>query len=115
MADQREIQVKPQTGVYTVLLIITILALGTSTGFVANRLLGPMPGTSNVDKDANGYGMEIGDLFKPWAEVEKQAGVDKFSKDIYAAPADTGGIEDEMDDLEPEPEPELDPEPTEPV
>mgnify|MGYP007123679907 CR=1 FL=1 len=89
MTDQREIQVKPQAGVYTVLLIITILALGTSTGFVANRLMGSMPGTDSMNKNANGYGLEFGDLFKPWSELEKQAGVDVFSKDIYAKPTTT--------------------------
>jgi hypothetical protein len=106
MAEQREIQVKPQANIYTVLLIITILALGTSTGFVANRLMGPMPGTSDMDKNANGYGMEMGELFEPWSVLEKKAGLDVFSKDTYGDSTNTGEDMDEQGS-EQESEPEV--------
>ncbi|MBT3278563.1 MAG: hypothetical protein HN909_04845 [Phycisphaerales bacterium] len=91
MTEQREIQVKPQPTVYTVLLIVTILALGISTYFAANRLMGPMPGTSPSNPNANGYNMEMGDLTKPWEELEKAAGLNKFSKDQFADPEEVDG------------------------
>jgi NhaP-type Na+/H+ or K+/H+ antiporter len=50
------VEVKPQANIYTVLLLVSILALVVGIAFVAINLLGEAP---------NGYGMEFGELFKP--------------------------------------------------
>jgi len=52
---QEEIQVKPQSNVYTLMLIITILALGAAIGFVLDKLMSPV--------SAGGYGMQLGEIF----------------------------------------------------
>jgi len=46
----------PQANVYTVLLIIAILALGATIGLVLHNLLAPVP---------DGYGLDVGALFEP--------------------------------------------------
>ncbi|MDP6635589.1 MAG: hypothetical protein QGG42_11855 [Phycisphaerae bacterium] len=51
------IQVKPQSNVYTLLMIITILVLCVTTGLVLHKLMSPL-----VD---GGYGMKFGELFSP--------------------------------------------------
>jgi len=47
---------KPQANVYTVLVIVAILALGVTIGLVLYNLLSPVP---------DGYGLDIGALFDP--------------------------------------------------
>lgn len=54
------VQVKPQPNVYTVLIMIAALALLVSVGFCYYRLTQPV--------DQGGYGMTVGDMFKPAAE-----------------------------------------------
>ena len=54
------IQVKAQPNVYTVMLIVAILALGMAVGFVMYSLMAPLP---------KGYGMEFDELFKPLKEL----------------------------------------------
>jgi hypothetical protein len=72
MTTQQEpnvVQVKPQPNIYTVLLIIAILALYTAIGFVGFRLMKPV-GTS---PDAEGgYGMGVGEMFEPF-EAPREA------------------------------------------
>jgi len=46
---------KPQPNVYTVLLIIAIIALGVTIGFVMYRLMAALP---------EGYGLEFSQLFQ---------------------------------------------------
>ena len=46
----------PQANVYTVLVIVAILALGVTIGLVLYNLLSPVP---------DGYGLDIGALFDP--------------------------------------------------
>ena len=48
------LKAKPQANVYTVLLIVAILALGVTIGLVLHNLLSPPPA---------GYGLDIGALF----------------------------------------------------
>ena len=48
------IQVKPQPGIYTLLLIVAILALVVTIGIVLYNLLSSLP---------NGYGLELGTFF----------------------------------------------------
>lgn len=52
---------RPQANIYTVILIVAILALGTAIGFVLYNLLSPIP---------DGYGLDFGALFDP-PEVPK--------------------------------------------
>jgi NhaP-type Na+/H+ or K+/H+ antiporter len=47
---------KPESNIYTLLLIVAILTLGTIIGFVLYSLLSPVP---------VGYGLEFGALFDP--------------------------------------------------
>jgi len=51
------IQVKPQSNIYTLMMIITILVLCVAVGFVAHKLMSPVPN--------GGYGLEFGQLFEP--------------------------------------------------
>jgi len=55
------IQVKPSADIYTVLLIVAILALAIALGFVLNNLLSPV--------SEGGYGLTLGELFDPIDEV----------------------------------------------
>jgi ABC-type tungstate transport system substrate-binding protein len=52
------VEVRPQANIYTVLLVVAILVLAVTVGVVLYNLL------SAVGPDG-GYGLEIGDLFKP--------------------------------------------------
>jgi len=47
------VQVKPQPGIYTLLLIVAILALAATIGIVLYNLLSSLP---------DGYGLEFGAL-----------------------------------------------------
>ncbi len=49
------IQVKPQSNVYTLMMIITILVLCVTIGFVVQKLTSPMA--------QGGYEIPFGDLF----------------------------------------------------
>jgi len=51
------IQVKPQSNIYTLMLIITALVLCVAVGLVMHKLMAPVTG--------GGYGMELGDIFSP--------------------------------------------------
>lgn len=57
------VEVKANANVYTVLLAIAIFALSVSTFLVGSFLMAPAP---------EGYGMEMGDFFKPYAEYKKE-------------------------------------------
>jgi hypothetical protein len=49
------IQVKPQSNIYTLMMIITVLVLGVVVGLVMQKLMGPV--------DHGGYGMTFGEVF----------------------------------------------------
>jgi hypothetical protein len=49
------IEVKPQPNVYTVLLIVAIMALAVAIGVVLRRLMAEVP---------TGYGLQFGQIFK---------------------------------------------------
>jgi len=51
------IQVKPQSNIYTLMMIITILVLCVAVGFVAHKLMSPV--------NDGGYGMKFGELLNP--------------------------------------------------
>jgi hypothetical protein len=48
--------------VYTVLIVVALLALWVGIGFTANRLMSPAPA---------GYGLSVGMLFQPAEEQKK--------------------------------------------
>jgi hypothetical protein len=49
------IQVKPQSNIYTLMMIITVLVLGVAVGLVIQKLMGSV--------DQGGYGMTFGEVF----------------------------------------------------
>ena len=51
------IRAKPQPTIYTLLIIVAILVLAVTLGFVLYNLLAAPP---------NGYGLSFGDLFGPF-------------------------------------------------
>ena len=51
------IQVKPQSNIYTLMMIITILVLCVAVGLVMHKLMAPA-----ID---GGYGMTFGEFFNP--------------------------------------------------
>ncbi len=51
------IQVKPQSNIYTLMMIITILVLSVATGLVLHKLMAPIA--------EGGYDIPFGDLFGP--------------------------------------------------
>jgi len=55
------VEVKPQPNIYTLLLIVAIIALGTTVGIVMHNLMSPVV---RSDGGAGGYGMSFGDLFE---------------------------------------------------
>lgn len=65
--DAPVVAVKPQPDVYTVLLIVAILALGVSIGLVLYNLMSAPP---------DGYGMSFGTLFdtSKWPEPIRPPG-----------------------------------------
>ena len=52
-----KIQVAPQSNIYTLMMIITILVLSVAVCFVMSKLMSPAGN--------GGYGMEFGQLFEP--------------------------------------------------
>ncbi|MBI5724221.1 MAG: hypothetical protein HZA50_09710 [Planctomycetes bacterium] len=69
--------VKPKANVYTVLVIIAILALGSGIAFCLQNLMSPEPA---------GYGMKFDQLFKKW---EPPPGVDSADGGGAAKKADS--------------------------
>lgn len=65
------VEVKPGPTVYTVLMIIALLALVTAIFVSAHRL------TADV-ADGSGYGLSAGEIFKPWEEIQPQADSSSF-------------------------------------
>jgi hypothetical protein len=64
--DRPVIEVPPTPTVYTVLMLIALLALWTSVGLSVYRLTSPVGATADV---SGGYGMEIGDILTPAEEL----------------------------------------------
>jgi hypothetical protein len=62
-APHQVVHVKPSANIYTVLIIISLLALCVGIGFSAKRLMSPAP---------EGYGVSAGQMFEPF-EQQKQA------------------------------------------
>ena len=56
------IQVKPQPNVYTIMLIVAVLALGMTVGFVLYNLLTPVAD--------GGYGLKFEEIFKPLLPID---------------------------------------------
>lgn len=54
----RVTEVKPQSDVYTVMMVISIVALIVSLAFVIHTLTG--------SPEAGGYGLTFADIFKPF-------------------------------------------------
>lgn len=60
------VEVKPAPTVYTVLILIALLALIASIGIAGHRLMAsPANGA--------GYGLTVGEIFKPWDEIQPKA------------------------------------------
>ncbi len=57
MSSGPVVRVKPQPNIYTILLVAAILVVGIALGLVLYKLMSPLPA---------GYGLEFGDIFKPW-------------------------------------------------
>jgi energy-coupling factor transporter transmembrane protein EcfT len=55
--QQNVVEVKPQANIYTVLVIVALIALIAAAVIVAMNLTTPVA--------EGGYGLEFGDLFKP--------------------------------------------------
>lgn len=51
---------RSQPDIYTLLMIIAILALALTMGFVLHNLMAAVP---------DGYGLSLGELFQPLADV----------------------------------------------
>lgn len=58
MSSGSTIRVKPQPNLYTILLMVAILVVGIALGLVLSKLMSPLAN--------GGYGLEFGDIFKPW-------------------------------------------------
>lgn len=56
------IQVKPQPGIYTVMLIVASAALAVTIGIVMYNLMSPV---TAADGSAGGYGLSFGEMFDP--------------------------------------------------
>lgn len=56
---QPVVSVKPQSDIYTLLVIVTILALAVAAGMALYDLISP-----------EGYGMRFGDIFLPLKEMK---------------------------------------------
>ncbi len=54
------VQVKPQPDIYTLMLIVTIIALAVTVAIVLMNLLSPF---ERPDGSPGGYGLEFGQLF----------------------------------------------------
>jgi len=60
-STENVVEVSPVPGVYTVLMIVAILALWIGIGFSFVCLTSKVP-TSNTER--GGYGLTVGDMFK---------------------------------------------------
>ena len=58
--SQAPIEAQPRANVYTVLLLVAVLALAFTLGWVLWHLMSPPP---------TGCGMELGDLFAPLKDL----------------------------------------------
>ena len=67
--DANIVEVKPQPGIYTVLMLISILFLSAAIYFVGNKLTQP---TQTEGPTVGGYGLKLGDMFEPVKSFEKQ-------------------------------------------
>lgn len=66
------VEVKPAPTVYSVLIIIALLALVTAI-FVAGHRLAASPA------DGAGYGLSVGEMLKPWEEIQPRVDSGQFS------------------------------------
>jgi asparagine N-glycosylation enzyme membrane subunit Stt3 len=66
------VEVKPAPTVYTVLILISLIALVTAI-FVAGRRL-----TASPDNRA-GYGLGVGEILKPWEEIQPRVDSGRIS------------------------------------
>jgi len=57
------VEVKPQPNIYTILLLVAVLALGTTIGFVMHNLLTPL--------EKGGYGVPFEKVFEPFEKPEQ--------------------------------------------
>ncbi len=55
------VEVQPAPTIYTLLLLIALLALVAGIGITAHRLLASPP---------TGYGLSVGDLFRSWEKIQ---------------------------------------------
>ena len=60
------VQVKPQPDIYSLLLIVSIIALGATIGVVLFNLMAVVP---VGEGEPGGYGLTIGEFFKPFKEL----------------------------------------------
>ena len=58
-SGQPVVSVKPQSDVYTLLVIVAILALAVAIGLTVYDLMSP-----------EGYGMKLGDIFSPLKDMK---------------------------------------------
>lgn len=65
------VEVKPAPTVYTILILIALLALTASIVIAGHRL------TAGSANDA-GYGLTVGDLLKPWEEIQPKVDSGQF-------------------------------------
>ncbi len=61
-SEQPVVSVKPQSDVYTLLVIVTILALAVAVGLTLYDLMSP-----------EGYAMRFGDIFAPLKDMKNLA------------------------------------------
>ena len=65
------VEVKPAPTVYTVLILIALVALVVSIIIAGHRLM------ASPDKGA-GYGLSVGEIFKPWDEIKPRTDSGRF-------------------------------------
>lgn len=66
------VEVKPAPSVYTVLIIIALVAL-TAAIFIAGHRL-----TASSAEEA-GYGLTVGEILKPWEEIQPRVDTGRYS------------------------------------
>ncbi|MBN1553494.1 MAG: hypothetical protein JXA11_02020 [Phycisphaerae bacterium] len=60
------VEVKPAPTVYTVLILIALIFLIAAIFIAGNRL-------TAAPADGSGYGLSVGDILKPWEEIQPKA------------------------------------------
>ena len=63
--DKKVVEVKPFADVYTVLMVVAILALGVTIFFGGRKLMSPPDPQGGMY--TGGYGITAGQLFEPYA------------------------------------------------